>query len=1090
MATEADKHRAIRPTLFIGLGGTGKEVLLRLRRRFYERWRKVGLPCVKYLWIDTDTRDVLARGEKLDEIDNLLLFGEAEKVGLLKGNVGADLGDILNNPLRYDYIHEWLPEEVKIYGTQVADGAGGVRSIGRLTLVNHFPEVRGIIREHLESLRSDAAIKETHEKYLADEEVDFDPNPQVYVIFSVAGGTGGGTFLDVAFLLQEMKHSDTAGIAVLPNVYYSTNSGPEGKRSLANAYGALKEIEHFTRHLQQAAGVDSTRVSRDLEVQWDRGIPLSIPGPPFSVLYLCEKIDDQNVPVANRHQLFHTIAESLFMNFLPGQFSSAKRSGMANVRGSLAELKDDQVAIPGTETFGRIKLNQAYSRRFGSMGVAKIEVPTDSIREACAANLAAEIVSYWNRPIRDMNLRARVDADALRNFDADGIEDLFGKEYESEIAKKKEELLPPMMMFSASSSQVASFLTELPAKLTEAHDNLFADAGDNPEAWGRVKQLLHHFSVSKAPELINEKFDKWVRKSLEAESLGLAAMVEDTKDVKGMIPLLRRDLSAIYETEACIAAKRAEEAEKEAGYWADEQMRFSQEMVHVHSTMTIRMLGVRTWTLNRLWDKLRDAVEQHWKWRGAAILAKEARIVAEQAEHELKILFGKLTDFRNKLPDRETHLRALQMEYLDFDKGVRSVKVFDPNEDYKKFYRLGYDPQKKEHRAVDVPAENSKFIQEKILRGGGETMDVVDFQSKKGMDTLFEQLRDYATTRFRNDFNSCSTHECLRMVEVLKHPKVGEVEKVARQLVAYAAPMLYLRLAQDGGYCQAKAYLSVPTNEGDEYKTFIQEVKDNCRARGYGDPDISITGDRTKIQLFVEKYAFSLNSVPLIVGDCHNEYYSFYQLKSEGSAQLHSIPLHIHKQWEGEFDDLRQLKDEKTTSLIEAIEILSVGPVLGVIKAQINNGRRQYSYSKYVYPTSLSQILGNKRQAVEFLSREQFVRETLLQEVRGRHEEKVRMARSEKEDEKQQAIAYLWALAYLRFAVLTAGSPEFAIVDARSSQITSVFDAEPAAVQDPARVAEIAREKLGDRVNWQGGFPMLDPPYIFGKPRSTGQAQT
>ena len=133
---------AIRPTLFIGLGGTGKEVLLRLRRRFYERWRKVGLPCVKYLWIDTDTRDVMAQGEKLDEIDKLLLFRDIERIGLLNGSVGADLGDILNQPGRYGNIHEWIPDEVESYGTQVADGAGGVRSIGRLALFKHFPGSR------------------------------------------------------------------------------------------------------------------------------------------------------------------------------------------------------------------------------------------------------------------------------------------------------------------------------------------------------------------------------------------------------------------------------------------------------------------------------------------------------------------------------------------------------------------------------------------------------------------------------------------------------------------------------------------------------------------------------------------------------------------------------------------------------------------------------------------------------------------------------------------------------------------------------------------------------------------------------------
>ena len=46
---------AIRPTVLIGLGGSGKEVLMRLRRLFYERHGTVGLPITQYLWFDTDT---------------------------------------------------------------------------------------------------------------------------------------------------------------------------------------------------------------------------------------------------------------------------------------------------------------------------------------------------------------------------------------------------------------------------------------------------------------------------------------------------------------------------------------------------------------------------------------------------------------------------------------------------------------------------------------------------------------------------------------------------------------------------------------------------------------------------------------------------------------------------------------------------------------------------------------------------------------------------------------------------------------------------------------------------------------------------
>lgn len=44
----------IRPTLYIGLGGTGKEVLLRLRRRVCDEFGTQTLPWTRFLYIDCD----------------------------------------------------------------------------------------------------------------------------------------------------------------------------------------------------------------------------------------------------------------------------------------------------------------------------------------------------------------------------------------------------------------------------------------------------------------------------------------------------------------------------------------------------------------------------------------------------------------------------------------------------------------------------------------------------------------------------------------------------------------------------------------------------------------------------------------------------------------------------------------------------------------------------------------------------------------------------------------------------------------------------------------------------------------------------
>src|SRR5215213_5481628 len=179
---------AIRPTLFLGLGGTGKEVLLRLRRKFYERFGEPGLPCVSYLWLDTDTSDKMAQGEPMDAIFREVAFKEQEQIPLLRGKVKDDLAGVFRNQSQYPNIHNWLYGEVERFGTEIDNGAGGVRAVGRLTFYYHYlnsidPRIRNILR----NIKTQEVIDETRRRIGP---ADFIATPQVFLVTSVAGGTG------------------------------------------------------------------------------------------------------------------------------------------------------------------------------------------------------------------------------------------------------------------------------------------------------------------------------------------------------------------------------------------------------------------------------------------------------------------------------------------------------------------------------------------------------------------------------------------------------------------------------------------------------------------------------------------------------------------------------------------------------------------------------------------------------------------------------------------------------------------------------------------------------------------------------------
>ena len=67
---------AMKKTLFIGLGGSGKEVLMRLRRKFYgANENKYGYDFIRYLWIDTDTAGTPICDENWEVIGENIRFG-------------------------------------------------------------------------------------------------------------------------------------------------------------------------------------------------------------------------------------------------------------------------------------------------------------------------------------------------------------------------------------------------------------------------------------------------------------------------------------------------------------------------------------------------------------------------------------------------------------------------------------------------------------------------------------------------------------------------------------------------------------------------------------------------------------------------------------------------------------------------------------------------------------------------------------------------------------------------------------------------------------------------------------------------------
>lgn len=380
----------ISPTLIIGLGGSGGDVLLRIRKKFFEKFGSIEeFPIVAYLWFDTDKnyKDVGAKqfARKVD-------FQNTEE-RLLTMSDTASITQHLDQPV-YSHIAKWWPAGLNII-PRLDDGAGQYRPYSRLGMFYHYSaahgsiSVRDAITLALRKIAHPDARKRVENSpqlqrlgYAA--EIDFSKK-NVYLIGSLAGGTGSGIFLDIARMVRLLDSQ-----AILAGFFMTSRIFPNAKpRMHANTYAALLEWDYYNEHRFPA--------------QWSvQEAPVPVDAPVFNYAYILDTPNFSNVDLgagADDHKkIYETIAENVFKDFSHGPFAQAKRSARVN----LGQFMGNKTVYPPLPPSGTVlseeeqrRFRQSFNRHYQSFGMASITVPHDRIITACAHKLAADLVQFW-----------------------------------------------------------------------------------------------------------------------------------------------------------------------------------------------------------------------------------------------------------------------------------------------------------------------------------------------------------------------------------------------------------------------------------------------------------------------------------------------------------------------------------------------------------------------------------------------------------------------------------------------------------------------------------------------------------------------
>ncbi|WP_414440231.1 tubulin-like doman-containing protein [Burkholderia sp. 22PA0106] len=389
-AKKQEQTIELRPTLFIGVGGTGMEVLMRVRRRILNTlWgnaaRRVRVeslaefPVAQFIQFDLDTGAIVEtnRAQADDLQFPLVKFTDDERIveSFDMEKYSRD-DDALE---KYPHVKEWLsltPKKIRDLGIDPAKGAGQIRAISRLYLFDKYTKLRDKIRIKLRTLKAGLS----HERQLAELGLRMETSKfRVVVVASVAGGTGSGAFIDMGLLASwlakaEVTHADIELMIFLPTGYAGNNKD----RTEANGYAALMELESTMMGSKGYVG------------RWDPYDQPELPREPYKEVYL---IDSGNV--AQQHtkdigDVYQMVADALFEDFASGDFARRKRSVAVNQAQHKNYLHD---ALVPRNRFADMRLS--YSKRYSAFGHATLDTREEARRDEVAYRWAEEMLKAF-----------------------------------------------------------------------------------------------------------------------------------------------------------------------------------------------------------------------------------------------------------------------------------------------------------------------------------------------------------------------------------------------------------------------------------------------------------------------------------------------------------------------------------------------------------------------------------------------------------------------------------------------------------------------------------------------------------------------
>jgi len=380
----------LRPTLFIGAGGTGMEVMMRIRRRILSAvWNRqhptrvesiADFPVARFLHFDLDNQAIIDEGksQQTDPWFELVKLSDEER--LVEPLDLPQYHESDDSLARFPLIENWMPlrpKKLRSLGIDPSKGAGQIRALARLYLFDKYPKLRGRIKGALNFLSSNAGIERKENYQRLGLQVDTSKF-RIVVIASNAGGTGAGSAIDLGWIAkaiarQEVSDSQVDLVMFLPSGYAKANK----ERTEANAYATLMELETTMRDM-------------NARVQWMDPDSVVGRGAPFDDVYFVDTANLANKATQDVKDVYQMVADTLFEDFASADFANRKRSVAVNQQQH--KLGPYNPRVP-EQRFGDMRLS--YSKVYSAFGQAVLDTQQSLRDDIRAYELAALMVKAF-----------------------------------------------------------------------------------------------------------------------------------------------------------------------------------------------------------------------------------------------------------------------------------------------------------------------------------------------------------------------------------------------------------------------------------------------------------------------------------------------------------------------------------------------------------------------------------------------------------------------------------------------------------------------------------------------------------------------